>query len=193
MIFRLLVKPFGNIWDLKALCNVDHSSFLTKIHRFIYNAYQFEHGSAISYQTIFTGTPNLPYGIKQIIISDDVKIGKNCVIFQQVAIQSNTLPGSISLGTPVIGDNCYIYPGVKIIGGVTIGDNVCIAPNTVVTQDVPNNSFVTSGEQKIVKMEKEMKNKYYTLNDNKWVYFDNGISIPVNDKKIIQKLQEKFE
>ena len=193
MIFRLLVKPFGSIWNLKELCNTKDSGFFTKIHRFIYNSYQFEHGSAVSYKASFSGIPNLPYGTKQIIISEDVKIGKNCVIFQQVTIQNDTLPNSASFGSPIIGDNCYIYPGAKIIGNVVIGDNVQIGPNAVVTQNIPSNSLITHGEQKIIKMREEITNKYYSLNNNQWVYFDNNTSLPVKDEKIIQKLQKKFQ
>jgi len=192
MIFRLLIKPFGNIWKLKALCNIEHDSFLTKVHRFLYNSYQFEHGSAISYKATFTGTPNLPYGIKQIIISDNAKIGKNCVIFQQVTIQDDTLPSSTSFGSPIIGDNCYIYPGAKIIGNVIIGDNVQIASNAVVTYNIPSNSLVTC-EEKIIRREKKIQNKYYTFTNNQWVYFDNNTSFPVEDKEIIHKLQNKFQ
>jgi len=193
MLFRILVKPFGSIWNLKKLCNSKHPAFITKIYRFLYNAYQFEHGSAISFRATFAGIPNLPYGTKQIIISEDAKIGKNCVIFQQVSIQRDTLPDSSSLGSPIIGDNCYIYPGAKIIGGITLGDNVRIGPNTTVMQDVPNNSYVMNTGLKIIKIEDKINNKYHTFSNNQWVYFDNNTSIPVKDQEIIQKLQNKFE
>ena len=192
MIFRVLIKPFGSIWKLKELCNTEHPTFLTKVYRFLYNAYQFEHGSAISYKASFTEIPNLPYGTKQIIISDDAKIGKNCVIFQQVTIQRDTLPDSPSLGSPVIGDNCYIFPGAKIIGGIIIGDNVRIAPNATVIQDVPDNSYISNGDQKVITM-KELNNRYYIFSNNRWIYFNNNISIPVENKEILEKLQEKFQ
>jgi len=193
MLFRVLVKPFGSIWKLKKLCNVRHPSFITKIYRFLYNAYQFEHGSAISYKASFSGIPNLPYGTKQIIISDDAKIGKNCVIFQQVTIQKDTLPDSKVLGSPIIGDNCYIYPGAKIIGGITIGDNVRIASNAVITQDIPSNSYVSNGDQKIITMQEEINNRYHIFQNKQWNYFDNNILVPVNNKEVIQKLQSKFK
>ena len=97
----------------------------------------------------FAGTPILPHGTKQIVITSDVKIGKNCVIFQQVTIQKEYLENSKLFGSPIIGDNCYIYPGAKIIGNVTIGNNVIIGSNTVVMQDIPDNTMVCLGEQKI--------------------------------------------
>lgn len=193
MIFRLLVKPFGSIWNLKELCNTKDSGFFTKIHRFIYNSYQFEHGSAVDYKAIFKGIPNLPNGTKQIVISEKAEIGKNCVIFHQVSIQSDMLPDSKTFGSPIIGDNCYIYPGVRIIGNVVIGDNVRIAPNIVITQDIPSNSFVTYAEPIIKRLEKETPDRYYALYGKQWKYFNNNSTEAVTNEKIIIKLKEKFQ
>ncbi len=138
MIARLLVRPFGSIWKLKDRCK-RNDSFLHKFYIFLYNWYQYEHGSAISYKAQFDGTPILPRGTKQIIITDDVRIGKNSTIYQQVTIQSNTLH-NLNSGSPTIGDNCYIYPGAKIIGDITIGNNVIIGPNAVIMQNIPDNT-----------------------------------------------------
>ncbi len=192
MIARILVRPFGTIWKLKVLCNNRSSGLLNKLHRFIYNLYQFEHGSAISYKTKFDGVPNLPHGIKQIIITEDAKIGKNCVLFQQVTIESDTLPDSKTFGSPIIGDNCYIYPGAKIIGNITIGNNVRIGANCVVTEDLPDNTFVEAGMNIITTSSKILDNRYFALSINGWVYFDNNRLQPVNDKKIVQKLVKTF-
>ncbi len=192
LIARILVKPFGTIWKLKELCNRESSVIANKLYRFIYNLYQFEHGSAISHRALFLGVPNLPHGTKQIIITEDVKIGKNCVIFQQVTIESDTLPSSETLGSPVIGDNCYIYPGAKIIGNVTVGDNVRIGPNVVVNQNIPSNSFVTF-PNKIFKTKEETPNRYYTLDKSRWVYLDNNILVAEKDEEIIKKLENQFQ
>jgi len=193
LLARILVKPFGGIWKLKALCTSNSTGISSKLYRFIYNLYQFEHGSAISYKTSFSGIPTLPHGMKQIIISEDAKIGKNCVIFHQVTIERDTLPTSETFGSPIIGDNCYIYPGAKIIGDVTLGDNVTLGPNVVVTQNIPSNSLLTYSTQKIIKIEDETPNRYYTLYQNRWVYFNNNTPTAIKDKKIIQKLEQKFQ
>lgn len=67
-------------------------------------------------------------------------IGKNCNISQDVTIgQKNR--GQFK-GYPVIGDNVYIGPGAKIIGGIRIGNNVAIGANCVVTKDIPDDSVV---------------------------------------------------
>jgi serine O-acetyltransferase len=151
LIARLLVKPFGSIWKLKEMCQINRGlGVKTRIYRFLYHYYQYEHGSAISFNAKFSEAPVLPHGTKQIVITGDVKIGKNCVIFQQVTIQGDYLANSKFFGSPVIGNNCYIYPGAKIIGNITIGNNVIIGANTVVTQDIPDNSMVCVGKEKII-------------------------------------------
>lgn len=43
---------------------------------------------------------------------------------------------------PVLGDYVTMAPGSKAFGGIVIGNNVFIAPNTIVTKDIPDNSTV---------------------------------------------------
>lgn len=136
MFSRIIVRLFGGIWSVKV------KGESSKFFRSLYNYYQFEHGSAISIDATFENEPLFPRGMKQIVISDSVRIGKNCVIYQQVTIDGELLPNDTSKGAPTIGDNCYIYPGAKIIGDIEIGDNVIISPNAVVTKDVPSNTHV---------------------------------------------------
>ncbi|MCV2361768.1 hypothetical protein LNV08_22645, partial [Paucibacter sp. TC2R-5] len=100
-------------------------------------------------------------------------IGKNCVIFQQVTIGSNTLIDSKGRGAPTIGDNVYIGAGAKIVGKVTIGNNVRIGANAVVYKDVPSNSVVFSGEQRMLTKDKVLDNHFYSRNGG-WIYFDDG-------------------
>ena len=136
MISRIVVKFLGGIWRVKN--RAQKSRFYTTI----YNYYQFEHGSSIAILSSFESEPLFPRGMKQIVISNDVKIGKNCVIYQQVTIDNELLPNKYSNVAPIIGDNCYIYPGARIIGNVTIGDNVIVSSNAVITKDISSNSHV---------------------------------------------------
>ena len=83
-----------------------------------------------------------------IIINSKARIGKNCMIQPQITI------GQKKEGeAPVIGDNCYIGSGARIIGKITIGDNVTIAPNAIITKNVPSNCVV-GGVNKIIKIKK---------------------------------------
>ena len=136
MFSRILVRLFGGIWSVK------RKAIKSKVYAILYNYYQFEHGSAISMKATFANEALFPRGMKQIVISDNVKIGKDCVIYQQVTIDGELLPNNSSGTAPCIGDNCYIYPGAKIIGNIIIGDNVIISPNAVVEEDIPSNSNV---------------------------------------------------
>ncbi len=83
-----------------------------------------------------------------IVVNPLVKIGKNCNLSQGVTI--GQLNRGIKKGVPVIGNNVYIGPGAKVIGNIKIGDNVAIGANSVVVDDVPNNSVVIGVPAKIV-------------------------------------------
>ncbi len=144
MLARLLVRGlFGDIWSLKERCKVA-KGVSARALRFIYHYYQYEHGSAISYAAEFKSAPLFPRGMKQIVVGEDASIGANCTILHQVTIDSDTNRASTTVGAPIIGDNCYLYPGVKIIGNIQIGNNVTIKANVAVETDIPDNSIVYS-------------------------------------------------
>lgn len=67
-----------------------------------------------------------------IVISENARIGDNCKIHAGVNI------GATSGKTEAkqIGNNVYIGPGAKIIGGGIIADNVVIGANAVVTGSI---------------------------------------------------------
>jgi serine O-acetyltransferase len=60
-------------------------------------------------------------------------IGKNCFVQHGVVI---------AYGIRGIGDNVYFGPGAKAIGNATIGNNVIVAANSVVVNDVPDDTTV---------------------------------------------------
>ena len=68
-----------------------------------------------------------------IVIHPGVKIGPNCLIFQQVTV--GTLIGP---NIPEIGGHVDIGAGAKLLGNIKIGNNVCIGANAVVMQDIPD-------------------------------------------------------
>lgn len=81
-------------------------------------------------------------------VIDAEKIGKDCLIFQEVVIGYKDKNRT---GKPVIGNNVHVGPGAKILGSVTIGDNVDIGTNAVITRDVPKNSVVAGIPARIIK------------------------------------------
>ena len=73
-----------------------------------------------------------------IIINEQTRIGKN-VVLNPLVIIGHKNPGE---GCPVIGDNCFIGGGARIIGNIHIGNDVTIAPNAVVVKDIPDGMTV---------------------------------------------------
>jgi len=62
-----------------------------------------------------------------------VKMGKNC------SVQTGVV---IAYGVRCIGDDVVIGAGAKLVNPITIGNNVLIAPNSLVTTNVPDNMTV---------------------------------------------------
>ena len=87
-----------------------------------------------------------------------VRIGQNVMLGTGVSLLTPTHPlrwqernpretpdgGIIQLeaGKPItIGNNCWLAANVTVIGGVTIGDGCVIGAGSVVTRDIPADSF----------------------------------------------------
>lgn len=76
-----------------------------------------------------------------IVISGNAVIGENCKIHTGVNIGATS-------GKPDakhIGNNVYIGPGAKIIGGGYIADNVVIGANAVVTGSIEEAGITVGG------------------------------------------------
>lgn len=89
-------------------------------------------GADIPLSCIIGGGLILPHP-NGIVIHSDVKIGPNCLIFQQVTIgitASNITP-------PFIGGNVDIGAGAIILGDVKIGNHARIGAHALVCKDVP--------------------------------------------------------
>lgn len=83
-----------------------------------------------------------------IIILNSVRIGSNCRIHTCVNIGSTKGTGKGAQ----LGDNCYIGPGVQIVGPVVIADNITIGAGAVVTKSFLEPNVVIAGvPAKIIK------------------------------------------
>lgn len=82
------------------------------------------------------------------IVIGDVKIGKNCNIFQNVTI--GYAGRGARGGAPTIGDNVVIGAGAVVVGPCHIGNNVFIGANAYVYQDVPDNAVVAAVPGRII-------------------------------------------
>lgn len=81
-----------------------------------------------------------------IIVNPATEIGENCTLYPGVLI-GHKMPGG---GSAVIGDNVFIGAGAKIIGHVKIGNNVTIGQNCVITKDIPDNTTVVCGSNRVL-------------------------------------------
>lgn len=101
-------------------------------------------GFQIPINTVGCGIHAIHFG--WLIINYQSTIGENCIIYPGVVL------GGKENGVPVIGNNCFLGLGSKILGGVTIGNNCTIAPNAVVTHSFPDNSVIAGNPAKLIKI-----------------------------------------
>ena len=71
-----------------------------------------------------------------VVIHNDVEIGPNCLIFQQVTL------GARHGRVPRLGGHVDIGAGAKLLGGIVVGDDALIGANAVVLDDVPPGATV---------------------------------------------------
>lgn len=150
------------IWFLLEKRSCAKIRLIKKAYSFIAGYFLNKNGSYIGNGAIIGEQPIFPHGINGILISSGAKLGKGTVIFHQVTIGSNNLGDSNKIGSPIIGDNCYIGAGAKIIGNISIGNNVRIGANCVVVKDVPDNCSVVSQPARVIMKEKSVSNQYFS-------------------------------
>lgn len=155
--YIIILKYGGDFWKIKEMLNKLSNGARKNRYLAAYREIMKNKGSMISVNSQFDGTPDFPHDIHGIFISHSAKIGKNCTIFHQVTIGSNRLPDSKGKGAPIIGDNCYIGAGAKIIGKVRMGNNCRIGANCVVVKDLPDNSVAVHQPPRIIQ-KKELDN-----------------------------------
>ena len=112
--------------------------------------YRYKYGISVSFtSSIGEGLYIGHFG--GIFVNRNTIIGKNCNFSQDVTIGVKNRGKNI--GTPVIGNNVYIGPGVKIFGGIKVGNNVAIGANCVVTKDIPDDSVVVGIPCRVISTE----------------------------------------
>jgi len=132
-------------WRLRTKALNANNKFSKLYYQYRYSKLMKSMGSAIPLEAVIEGKPELPHGIYGIFVSRGAKIGKGCIIYQQVTIGSNADRDSKGYGFPTVGDHVLIGVGAKIIGNVKIGNHVKIGANAVVTKDLPDNCTAISG------------------------------------------------
>lgn len=106
--------------------------FLFKIY---FNRLSIRLGFSIPPNVFNYGLCIVHYG--NIVINPNAKVGKNCRVHVGVNIGGKAgfyEPDVAKNLCPIIGDDCYIGPGVKIFGPVTIANKCSIGANAVVAR-----------------------------------------------------------
>jgi serine O-acetyltransferase len=116
---------------------------------FILSHYQLKYGISIDYQT------QIGYGFYIghsgcIVVNGRAIIGNNCNLSHGVTIGKANR--GARRGYPALGNNVYIGPGAKIIGGIVVGNDVAIGANAVVTGDVPDHAVVAGIPARVLSM-----------------------------------------
>ena len=145
---KLYIKArYHDYWTLKAHLQKRPNKLL----RLCYDHHFMDLGSFVGLNSRIEGIPYFPHGCRGVFISDEAVIGPGAVIFQQVTIGGNTLPGSKHPGSPVLGANCYLGAGCNVIGGITLGDRCRVGANAVVYEDMPDDSVAVCSPTRILR------------------------------------------
>lgn len=87
----------------------------------------------------------------RVIIHPDAVLGKNVNVGTGVTIGMENR--GKRMGTPTIGDNCWIGTNAIVVGNITVGCDVLIAPLAYVNFDVPDHSIVIGNPAKVIRRE----------------------------------------
>lgn len=92
------------------------------------------------------------------IITNDVKIGKACLINPNCTISHDTVigdfveisPGVQIAGNCIIGDFCTVGTNATMLPKIKLGNKVTVGAGAVVTKDVPDNKTVVGAPAKVI-------------------------------------------
>jgi serine O-acetyltransferase len=128
---------------LEYLHNVKCSGFCNNII-YYYNRYKFRElslklGFSIPINVFGPGLSIVHYGT--IIVNVNAIVGSNC----RIHADTNIGASGGSDKAPIIGENVYIAPGVKIFGDIKIPSNTALGANAVVNRSFQDEGTMIAG------------------------------------------------
>lgn len=142
-VARFLVLLRLAEWQL----NARHPKMLRAPLLFWFGRLSLRLGFSISLNALGPGVSLPHYG--PLMIHQDACIGRNCRIHIGTVIAGSAVimdPSEVpEYDAPIVGDNVYFGPGVKMSGPMVIGDNCVIGANSVVTRSIPQNGVTIAG------------------------------------------------
>lgn len=106
-------------------------------HYAVYKKLSYTLGFTIHKNCFGPGLNIKHYG--SVVVNPHTRVGRNCTIHTCVNI------GEINGKAPIIGDNVYFGPGVKMFGNISIGNHVMIGANAVVNKSFPQDHITLVG------------------------------------------------
>ena len=145
---RQLIAP-NYIWTFqKRLRKLEYYGNCRKdfLGRLYYNLLKIKHrklalrlGFSIPENVFGPGLSIAHYGT--IVVNSKARVGKNC----RIHVCTNIGASGGTFDAPVIGDNVYIAPGVKIYGNIQIANNIVIAANSSVNKSFQEENILIAG------------------------------------------------
>ncbi len=123
----------------------------------------FRYNSDLSPITEVGRGTRLGHGGIGVVVNSMAKIGRNCILGQNVSIAGK------DGGTPTLGDWVYVGHGSIVLGKVNIGNNVFVGALSLVNKDVPDNAIVAGIPAKVIRIKTDKEIEKW----HKWV-LDNG-------------------
>lgn len=84
------------------------------------------------------------------IVNAQCRFGKN--VNMSHAVTLGKIAKGPRAGAPVVGDNVYIGPGAKIIGGIQLSKGTTVGANAVITKDTPEDAVMVGIPAKILSL-----------------------------------------
>lgn len=139
IFFRVILFPLVELNILFKLVLKSINKFFLSIYCYKTVKIYLSNHLTIGIWSLYRKRTKFPHPVG-VVIGRKVKIGYDCIIYQNVTIGTANTLNYLTSNYPKIGNNVTIYPNSIIIGDISIGDNSIIGAGSIVLNDVPANS-----------------------------------------------------